>query len=155
MFLFSIYIFCCCDLTKSVLHTVILSLCKVPYSKRAMLQQEVEKMLQTGVIQLSVSSWASPVIMVPKKDNSVRVCVNFRKLNNISKFDTYPMPRAEKVFEQIGQAEIISTLDLQKGQIPLEESSKEKTAFATPFGLYEFNVLPFRYINIYTCREGW
>ena len=112
-----------------------------------MLQQEVEKMLQTGVIQLSVSSWASPVIMVPKKDNSVRVCVNFRKLNNISKFDTYPMPRAEKVFEQIGQAEIISTLDLQKGQIPLEESSKEKTAFATPFGLYEFNVLPFSYKN--------
>ena len=118
---------------------------RVPYSRRTTLQKELDQMLQAGIIRQSVSPWASPVVLVPKKDGTIRVCVDFRKVNDVSKFDAYPMPRAEDVFEQIGQAEFISTLDLRKGywQIPLEESSKEKTAFSTPFGLFEFQVLPF------------
>ena len=88
---------------------------RVPYSRRTTLQKELDQMLQAGIIRQSVSPWASPVVLVPKKDGTIRVCVDFRKVNGVSKFDAYPMPRAEDVFEQIGQAELISTLDLRKG----------------------------------------
>ena len=101
-------------------------------------------MLQTGVIRPSKSPWASPIVMV-EKDGSIRFCVDYRKLNKVSKFDAYPLPRAEEIFESIGPAKVISTLDLAKGywQIPMAPESQEKTAFTTPFGLYEFQVMPF------------
>lgn len=67
------------------------------------------------------------------------------KLNQEAKFDAYPMPRMEEIFESIGSTMIISTLNLAKGywQIPMIPESREKTAFATPFGQYEFEVMPF------------
>ena len=102
-------------------------------------------MLKADVIRPSVSPWASPIVLVTKKDGDVRFCVDYRKLNQVAKFDAYPMPRTEELIDTIGPAEVISTLDLAKGywQIPMDEGSKEKTAFTTPFGLYEFQVMPF------------
>ena len=118
---------------------------RVPYSKREMVKQELEKMLEAKVIQPSTSPWASPIVLVEKTDGSVRFCIDYRKLNQRTKFDAYPMPRIEEVLESIGSAAIISTLDLAKGywQIPLSEDAREKSAFTTPFGLYEFLVMPF------------
>ena len=118
---------------------------RIPYSKREVVREELDHMLQNGVIQPSTSPWASPIVLVQKKDGGVRFCVDYRKLNAVAKFDAYPMPRVEEIFEQIGRAEIISTLDLAKGywQIPMSAESKERTAFTTPFGLYEFQVMPF------------
>ena len=80
-----------------------------------------------------------------KKDGTVRFCVNYRKVNSVMKFDAYSMPRIKKVLESIGSAKVISTLDLAKGywQIPLSEDAKEKTAFITLSGLYEFEVMLF------------
>ena len=80
-----------------------------------------------------------------KEDGGVRFCVDFRKLNQVAKFNAYPMPQIEEKFEKIGSETVISTLDLTKGywQIRMAPDSQEKTAFATHFGLFEFTVMPF------------
>ena len=102
-------------------------------------------MLELGAIQPSSSPWASPVVLVEKKDGNVHFCVDYCKVNQVAKVDAYPMPRAEDVLEEMGPAKYISTLDLARGywQVPMAEDSKEKTAFTTPFGLCMFNVMPF------------
>lgn len=83
--------------------------------------------------------------MVVKPNGTWRFCNDFRQLNNVSKIDVYPMPRVDELIEQLGTAMYVTTLDLTKGywQIPLTEESKEKTAFATPTGLYQYKVMPF------------
>ena len=118
---------------------------RVPITMRETLKAELDLMSKLDIIQPSRSPWASPVILVEKKDGGLRFCVDYRKLNDVSKFDAYPMPRVEEVLESVGSATIFSTLDLCKGywQVPMEEKSREKTAFTTPFGLFEFNVMPF------------
>ena len=102
-------------------------------------------MLEIGVIQASTSPWASPLVMVDKKDGGIRLCVDYRKVNKVSKFDAYPMPKVEEILEEVGPAKIISTLDLAQGywQVPMAAESQEVTAFITPYGLYEFTVMPF------------
>ncbi len=98
-----------------------------------------------GVIEESHSDWASPIVLVPKTDGSLRFCVDYRKVNAVSKFDASPMPRVDELLDRLGTARIYSTLDLTKGywQIHLSPLSKEKSAFTTPFGLHQFVTLPF------------
>lgn len=72
-------------------------------------------MIKAKIIRPSVSTWASPIVLVAKKDGSVRFCVDYRKDNSKSTFDAYPMPRVEELFEKIGPAKVISTLDLAEG----------------------------------------
>lgn len=102
-------------------------------------------MKQLGIIEPSNSEWSSPLVIVPKKDGSLRVCVDFRKLNAQSRFDAYPMPRIDDLLERIGQARYITTLDLCKGywEVPLDLNSKPYTPFRAPVGLFQFTVLPF------------
>lgn len=98
-----------------------------------------------GVIEPSTSEWSSPIVLVPKKDGTLRFCLDFRKLNSVSKFDPYPMPRVDELVERLGRAKYLSTLDLFKGywQVPLKPECKELTAFKTPFGHFQFRVHPF------------
>ncbi|CAM4652378.1 unnamed protein product [Caretta caretta] len=102
-------------------------------------------MLQMGVIHPSGSAWASPVVLVPKPDGELCFCVDYHKLNAVTRPDNYPMPRTDELLEKLGWAQFSSTLDLTKGywQVQLDESAKERSAFITHVGLYEFNVLPF------------
>ncbi|XP_039532215.1 uncharacterized protein LOC120482205 [Pimephales promelas] len=118
---------------------------RLPEHKKKTVQAELETMLDMGVIEESNSDWASPIVLVPKPDGSVRFCVDYRKVNAVSKFDAYPMPRIDELLDRLGSARFYSTLDLTKGywQIPLSPMSKEKTAFTTPFGLHQFVTLPF------------
>ena len=97
------------------------------------------------IIRLYESPWSSSVVIVPKPDNTIRLCVDYRKFNKETKMDAYPIARIDRMFERVGAAKYISTLDLTKGywQIPLEESTIEKSAFTTLSGLYEFLVMPF------------
>ncbi|CAM4533278.1 unnamed protein product, partial [Lepidochelys kempii] len=115
-----------------------------PQAKTA-IEREIQDMLQMGIIRPSESAWASPVVLVPKPDGEIRFCVDYRKLNAVTHPDNYPMPRTDELLEKLGRAQFISTLDLTKGywQVPLDESAKERSAFITHLGLYEFNVLPF------------
>lgn len=106
-------------------------------------------MLESGVCSPSNSPWASPIVLVPKKDGSIRFCIDYRKLNSLTVRDVNPLPRIDDCLAALGGNKYFSTLDLVSGywQINMAEEDKEKTAFITPSGLYEFNVLPFGLTN--------
>lgn len=118
---------------------------RIPQRLLSALKEELDIMLSLGVIEPSSSEWCSPVVLVPKKDGTLRFCIDFRQINALSRFDPYPMPRVDDLVERLGKAKFISTLDLSKGywQVPLSPQAKELTAFRTPFGLYHFTVMPF------------
>lgn len=118
---------------------------RVPHAFKSKLLTELKEMERLGIIRPSKSEWASPVVLLVKPDGSLRFCVDYRQLNKVSEFDSYPMPRVDDIFDRLGPARYITTLDLTKGywQVPMAEDSKHKTAFTTPYGLYEFNVMPF------------
>ncbi|CAF3818057.1 unnamed protein product [Rotaria sp. Silwood1] len=101
-------------------------------------------MLQANQIRPSVSPWSSPVIIHKKKDGGIRFLVDYRKLNSVTKKDSFPQPTTEELLHRLGGHCFYSKLDLKSGyfQIPIHEADKEKTAFITQDGLWEFNVLP-------------
>ena len=121
----------------------------LPYAAREELKNEVESMLKMGVIRPSDSPYASPIVMVKKKDGSNRVCVDFRKLNQITIEDPEPMTTAEDLFRRLSGKKYLSKLDLTKGywQIPVATEDIPKTAFVTPDGRYEFLRMPFGMVN--------
>ena len=113
-------------------------------------QQQVKEMLPDEVIRPSISPWASPVVMVKKKDGSMRFCVDFRKMNDATIKDAHPLPRMDDTLESLHCSQYFTTLDLKSGywQVPIKEEDKKKTAFRTSSGqLYEFNQLPFGLCN--------
>ncbi|KAI2653741.1 Retrovirus-related Pol polyprotein from transposon 17.6 [Labeo rohita] len=95
--------------------------------------------------QLAAIAKAEPAVVVPKPDGTLRFCNDFRKLNEVSEFDGYPMPRVDELLDRLGRARFITTLDLTKGywQVPLAEDAKPKTAFTTPSGHWQYKFLPF------------
>ena len=109
----------------------------------------MNEMLKDGIIRPSDSPWASPITLVPKKDGTTRFCVDYRKLNAITKKDSHPLPYIQDVFDQLAGAKIFSTLDLRSGywQIPMDAESIPKTAFQCHLGLFEFVRLPFGLTN--------
>ena len=122
---------------------------RLPLAKKGAMEEEVDKMLGEGVILPSESPWSSPVVMVTKKDGSCRFCIDYRKLNGITRKNAYPLPRIDECLESLGGAKWFCTLDLQSGywQIGMDPKDQEKTAFATHMGLYEFSVMPFGLCN--------
>ena len=98
---------------------------RVPYSRRELVKEKLDKMLEARIIRPSTSPWASPIVLVPKKGCGVRFCVDYRRLDKVAKFDAYPMVRMEEIFERIGSSNVVSTFDLAKGywQIPMAANS--------------------------------
>lgn len=97
-----------------------------------------------GIIRELRSQWHSPLVVVTKPDGFLGLCVDFRKVNATARFDAFPMLWVEEMLEKVGQAKYISTLDLTKDywQIPMAPEDCEKTAFRTPWGLFEFLIMP-------------
>ncbi|XP_014613889.1 PREDICTED: uncharacterized protein LOC106792185 [Polistes canadensis] len=109
----------------------------------------VQGYLKDGIIRYSNSPWRSPVVMVPKKDGSFRLCVDYRRLNDITIRDAYPMPRTDEFFDALKGAKIFSKLDAKSGyhQIDMHPEDIEKTAFGCKEGLFEFVKMPFGLVN--------
>ena len=120
-----------------------------PVIYREKISQMIDKMRADGIIQPSHSPWASPIVIVPKKDGSLRFCVDYRRLNAVTRKDVYPLPRIEDILASLGEAKRFTSLDLASGywQIELDESAREKSAFTTHRGLYEFTRMPFGLCN--------
>ena len=122
---------------------------RTPFALREKVDQLIEEMLEQKVIEPSSSPWASPIVLVQKKDGGVRFCVDYRKLNRITKLDEFPLPRIDDTLDRLAGACYFSTLDLASGywQVEMDSPSKEKTAFTTYSGLYQFREMPFGLVN--------
>ena len=118
---------------------------RLPHAYRDMVKEDLRDMEESGVIEPSSSEWASPVVLVKKKDGTMRFCVDYRRLNIVARYDAYPMPRVDELIDRLGSARFISMLDLSRGywQVPVAEESRPMTAFVTPYGLYQFRMMPF------------
>ena len=118
---------------------------RVSPEKRKHLNKEVQYMLDNHIAEPCSSSWASPCLLVGKPDKTYRLCTDYRKVNNVTKPDAFPLPRMEDCIDEVGSAKFVSTFDLLKGywQVPLSKRAQEVCAFITPSGLYKYTVMPF------------
>ncbi|KAK3743858.1 hypothetical protein QZH41_005256 [Actinostola sp. cb2023] len=123
---------------------------RLPMHRREEAEQQVQKMLKDGIAEPSASPWASPIVLVRKRDGSMRFCVDYRKLNEVTVKDSYPLPTIDSCFDALSGSKWFSTLDLSSGywQVEMDQKDKEKTAFTTGSGgLYHFTVMAFGLCN--------
>jgi len=109
------------------------------------IDENVQKMLKNGIIEPAASPWASNVVIVSKKDGSLRFCVDYRAVNSVTYKDSYPLPLIDNCLSAMSGASWFSTLDLRSGyhNIPVAEKDRDKTAFVTRRGCWRFTVMPF------------
>ncbi len=109
------------------------------------LKEEIDKLQKAEAIEPSISPFASPVILVRKKDGTMRLCIDFKKLNAITKQNAHPLPRIEDIFDTLSGSKYFTTLDMAMGyhQVEVHPDDREKTAFTTPFGLFQYKVMIF------------
>ncbi|BFZ17096.1 hypothetical protein BsWGS_20136 [Bradybaena similaris] len=121
----------------------------IPFHFRKSVEEEIKEMLKMDIIEESDSEYCSPLIVVRKKDESLRLCIDFRRLNSITRVDPVPMPNTEDLLSRVADAKFFTKLDLTKGyyQVPMSKESRKYTAFATSDGLYHFKALPFGLSN--------
>ena len=121
----------------------------IPPARRHEAKNLLNDMLNNNIIQPSSSPWASPVVLVQKKDGSLRFCIDYRKVNAITRKDAYPLPRVDDTLDTLACCKWFTTLDLLSGywQVEVDEKDREKTAFITYEGLFEFNKMPFGLCN--------
>ena len=122
---------------------------RVPPGQLEEFRDAIQDLLDTSVISKSKSPYASPVVLVKKKDKTLTVCVDFRKLNARTVKDLYPIPRISEMLQALSGAECLCSLDLQRGYLQGKTACKDKakTAMTTSFRLYEFNMMPFGLTN--------
>ncbi|KAK1677859.1 hypothetical protein QYE76_038707 [Lolium multiflorum] len=113
------------------------------------LKKQIDDMLAKGLIRPSASPWRSPVLFVDKKDGATRLCTDYRKLNDVTIKNKYPLPKIEDLFDQLTGAKVFSKIDLRTGyhQLKIRATDIPKTAFTTRYGLYEYNVMSFGLTN--------
>lgn len=133
---------------------------KLPYNLKTEVNRQVKQLLEKGIIKESESCYRSPVWLVPKKvgvsgQRTWRMVIDYRKLNEKSLADLYPLPCISTIFDQIGKAKYFTILDLASGyhQLKINEADAHKTAFATDFGLFQFVRMPFGLKNSPACFQ--
>jgi hypothetical protein len=122
---------------------------RAPLMKRGEIEKQVRDMIDQDVIEPSTSPWASPVLLVPKSDGSSRFCVDYRRLNAVTKKDRYPLPHIQDIFDTVGKGKVFSVLDLRSGywQLPVAAQDREKTAFTCHIGQFQFKRVAFGLAN--------
>ena len=119
------------------------------HKAREIEKKEIDRMLAAKVIEEAQSEWASPVVLIPKKDGSMRFCVDYRRLNAITVRDAYPLPRMDEYIDSLGDATVFTTLDANSGywQVEMAEEDRDKTTFVSHYGMYRFIRMPFGLTN--------
>ena len=122
---------------------------RIPMHLQSKVTEMISLLLKNDIIKLSDSPYNSPLVIVPKKDNTIRLCVDFRELNRQTIKDNFHIPNSQEIFDSVGGNSYFSTIDLSKGyhQIPLEERSKKFTAFSSGSNHYQFKRLPFGLVS--------
>ena len=122
---------------------------RIAPARRLEVEKAVEELLAQGIIEKSFSPWSAAVVLVKKKDGSTRCCVDYRALNAVTTKDSYPLPRVDDTLDALTGAQWFSTLDLKSGyhQVEVAEEDREKTAFSSGQGLYQFKVMSFGLVN--------
>jgi hypothetical protein len=122
---------------------------RMPPNELTELKVQLQDLLDKGFIRPSASPWGCPTLFVKKKDNSLRLCVDYRPLNAVTIKNKYPLPRIDILFDQLAGAKVFSKIDLRSGyhQIKIRPSDIPKTAFSTRYGLYEYLVMSFGLTN--------
>ena len=123
---------------------------RIPLAKMQDVNREIKEMLAKGVIEESDSPWSSPIVLVKKKDNSIRFCIDYRRVNEVTIKDSHPIPRIESILDALSGSKFYSTIDLKSGywQVKVAEEDKPKTAFSIPGGgHWNFTVMPFGLCN--------
>jgi RNase H-like domain found in reverse transcriptase/Reverse transcriptase (RNA-dependent DNA polymerase)/Integrase zinc binding domain/SCAN domain len=123
---------------------------KVPINMVSKVNDELKQMLDQGIIERSNASYASPMVIIKKKNSdSLRLCIDYTRLNRISVVDPMPQPDVEDVLAKLSNSQLFSTFDACKGfyAIPMDDSSKDYTTFVTGDNMYKFNVMPFGLVN--------
>ena len=122
---------------------------RIPLPRRETVRKLLDEMLKKDIISPSKSPWASPIVLVTKKDGSIRFCIDYRKVNSVTHKDAYPLPRVDDTLDTLVGSVWFSTIDLKSGywQVEVSPEHREKTAFCTQEGLFEFNVMPFGLCN--------
>ena len=115
-----------------------------PASDQQIKAQETQKLFERGQIEESTSPWSSPVVLVKKKDKTIRFCIDYRRLNAITVKDAFPLPRIDEIFDQLTDSKYYTKFDFKSGyfQIPLSKEDRPKTAFSIRDNHYQFTVLP-------------
>ncbi|XP_036142872.1 uncharacterized protein LOC118645594 [Monomorium pharaonis] len=123
---------------------------RLPAKHKEEVSTQIKEMLKNSIIRTSTSQWNAPLLVVSKKADStgklrLQIVIDFRKLNDLTIGDSFPLPNIDEILDQLGNAKYFTTLDLASGyhQIPMAEHDKPKTAFSTPYGHYEYNRMPF------------
>ena len=122
---------------------------RMPANELAELKKQICELQAKGFIRPSSSPWGAPVLFVRKKDSSLRLCIDYRSLNDVTIKNKYPLPMINDLFDQLEGASIFSKIDLRSGyhQLKIREQDIPKTAFSTRYGLYEFTVMSFGLTN--------
>ena len=122
---------------------------RMPPNKLRELKEQLKILLDKGFIHPSSSPWGCSALFVKKKDDSLRMCVDYRPLNEVTIKNKYPLPRIDILFDQLSGARYFSKIDLRLGyhQIKIRKEDIPKTAFSTRYGLYEFTVMSFGLTN--------
>jgi hypothetical protein len=120
----------------------------MPPAELAELKKQLQELLDKGFIRPSTSPWGCPTLFV-KKDESLRLCIDYHPLNAMTVKNKYPLPRIDVLFDQLVRAKVFSKIDLRSvyHQIKIRASDIPKTAFSTRYGLYEYLVMSFRLTN--------
>ena len=118
---------------------------RIPYEHIPVIKAEVAKLEKAGAVVPLTTPFASPIILVKKEDGSMRLCIDYWKLNTVTKKDAHPLPRIKDSFDTLIGFKFFCTLDFAIGyhQVEMHSNDREKTAFSTPFGLYQYNIMPF------------
>ncbi|GFX93527.1 retrovirus-related Pol polyprotein from transposon 297 [Trichonephila clavipes] len=109
------------------------------------MRKQIEELLRQNVIEECESPYTTPVVLVPKPNGKVRLCVDYRKLNSVTKVDAYPLPRMDDLLNEATPTSFMSTIDLQSGchQVKVADVDLDKSAFVCPFGTYRYLRMPF------------